>query len=43
MESVAEVVDETAVSSIFRIEDLGTIPERGDNISDFYYGTHTKI
>jgi hypothetical protein len=37
-ESIADVVDETSISSTFRIEDISMIPERDDRISDFYYG-----
>jgi hypothetical protein len=37
-ESIAEIVDETTIGSIFRIEDVTTIPERDESISDFYYG-----
>ncbi len=37
-ESISDVVDETTVSSIYKIEDVSGIPDRDDSISDFYYG-----
>jgi hypothetical protein len=43
MESIAEVVEETAISSIFRIEDVETVPNRVEGISDFYYGMYEAV
>jgi hypothetical protein len=37
-ESISDVVDETAISSMYRIEDISGIPDREEGISDFYYG-----
>jgi hypothetical protein len=39
-ESIADLVDETAIADVFRIENISLIPERDDSITDFFYGTY---
>jgi hypothetical protein len=37
-EPLGEVVDDSLIASMFRIENDATLPQRQDGISDFFYG-----
>jgi hypothetical protein len=41
-EQLSEVVADSIISTSFRIEDVETVPDRSEDVSDFFYGVSAK-
>ena len=40
MDQLSEVVADSSIGTAFRIEDMSMVPDRSEDVSDFFYGVY---